>query len=103
MKTNFLLISIILFVSEFFLYCNSSENDCVKKVFMKPDLTAEYVQDGEIVQLTAFKAPENGLILAENNSRNYGKLKWFSIGYPMLVKTKSEDNEFFHFTRSGFS
>ena len=66
-------------------------------------MTVDFVQDGEVIQLTAFKSPENDPILDGKKSENYGKLKWYSIGYPMLVKTKSKDNEFFfHFTPSGF-
>ena len=93
----------ILLISKFIAFCSSNEN-IEKKSFPDPDLTVDFVHDGGVVQLTAFKSPENDKIFAENNSKNYGKLKWYSIGYPLLVKTRSKDNEFFfHFTRSGFN
>ena len=101
MKTKLSLL--IFLITEFTLFCKSSEN-FESKAFQEPDLTVDFVHDGGVVQLTAFKSPENDKILAENNSKNYGKLKWYSIGYPLLVKTKSKENEFFfHFTRSGFN
>ena len=101
MKTN--VSFLILLITEFILFCLSNEN-IEKKFFPDSDLRVDLVQDGEVIQLTAFKSPENDQILAGNISQNYGKLRWYSIGYPSLVKTKSKDKEFFfHFTRSGFN
>ena len=103
MKTN--VSFFILLITEFIVFCSSNEN-IEKKAFQEPDLRVNFVHDGGVFQLTAFKSPENDKILAENNSKNYGKLRWYSIGYPLLVKrltlTKSKDNEYFNFTKSGF-
>ena len=99
MKTN--VSFFILLITEFIVFCSSNEN-IEKKAFQEPDLRVDFVHDGENVQLTAFKSPENDKIFAENNSKSYGKLRWYSIGYPLLVKTKSKDNEYFNFTKSGF-
>jgi hypothetical protein len=80
----------------------SSEN-IQSKSFSEPDLTVDFQQDGETIQLKAFKSHENDLIIKEKNIQSYGRLKWYSIGSPLLVKLKSNDSEFiFQFNRRGF-
>ena len=54
-----------------------------------PDLITNIkVVDGEF-QLEAYSWNKNDEILAENNTKNYGKLKWFSLGHPSLAEMKS--------------
>ena len=69
------------------------------------DLVVDYFENGLIHGLEAYKSNGNDNILKENTSLNYNKLRWFSIGYPLLVKTKiSNNNEnLFHFNPRGFS
>ena len=88
----------------FFIYfslnnCNESGTD------QRADLEVDFHFNGKISDLQAFKSPDNDKILAENNSMNYNKLRWYSIGVPVLVKTQSDKKEesLFHFTRKGFS
>jgi hypothetical protein len=80
----------------------SSEN-IQSKSFSEPDLSVDFQQDGETKQLKAFKSHENDLIIKEKNIQSYGRLKWYSIGNPLLVKLKSNDSEYiFQFNRRGF-
>ena len=73
------------------------------KAFLVPDLRVDFQQDGEIIQLEAFKSHENDLIMKEKNVQSYEKLKWYSIGNPLFVKVKSNDSEYiFQFNRRGF-
>lgn len=66
------------------------------------DLEREFSDAGQIHVLQAFKSPENEKHLAD--IKNHKKLKWYSIGVPLLVKTNSGKNEsLFHFSPQGFS
>ena len=91
----------ILSLTKSFWLC-MSENLQTKE-FSELDLRVDFQQDGEIIQLEAFKSHENDLILKENNVQNYERLRWYSIGNPLLVKVKSNDSEYvFQFNRRGF-
>ena len=80
----------------------SSEN-IQSKSFSEPDLSVDFKQDGETKQLKAFKSHEIDLIIKEKNIQSYERLKWYSIGNPLLVKVKSNDSEYiFQFNRRGF-
>ena len=99
MKNNF---SLFIYFLQFILSCKS--DNVQNRVLMEQDLIVDVNQDGEIIQLIALKSTENDAILAENNSLNHFKLKWYSIGIPIIVKKKSHGKEvLFHFTRSGFN
>ena len=79
----------------------STENLQVKRL-LEPDLRVDFKQGGETIKLEAFKSHENDLIMKEKNVQSYEKLKWYSIGNPLLVKLKSNDSEFiFQFNRRG--
>ena len=69
------------------------------------DLVVDYFENGLTQTLEAYKNNINDEILKENNSSNYNKLEWFSIGHPLLVKTKalSNNENLFHFNPRGFS
>ena len=64
--------------------CESDENT---QIF--PDLITTIKVEGNEFQLEAYTWNQNKEILAENNTKNYGQLKWFSLGYPVLVQMKS--------------
>ena len=49
---------------------------------MEPILRVDFQQDGETIQLEAFKSHDNDLIMKEKNVQSYEKLKWYSIGNP---------------------
>ena len=94
--------SLLILTFKLFLICNSESVQT--KAQPEPDLRVSIKQDGEVVQLEAFKSHENDLILKEKNIQNYQKLKWYSIGNPLLVKLKSNDSEgIFQFNRRGFN
>ena len=93
--------SLLILTFKLFLTCNSESIQT--KVVTQPDLRVSIKQDDEVVQLEAYKSHENDLILKERNIQNYQKLKWYSIGNPLLVELKSNDSEgIFHFNRRGF-
>ena len=99
MKINY---SLLILTIKLFLICNSKSIQT--KANTEPDLRVSVKQDGEVVQLEAYKSPENDLILKERNIQNYQQLKWYSIGNPLLVKLKSNDSEgIFQFNRRGFN
>ena len=99
MKINY---SLLILTIKLFLICNSKSIQT--KANTEPDLRVSVKQDGEVVQLEAYKSPENDLILKERNTQNYQQLKWYSIGNPLLVKLKSNDSEgIFQFNRRGFN
>jgi hypothetical protein len=69
------------------------------------DLVVDYFENGLTHGLEALKSNDNDDILKENTSLNYNKLRWFSIGHPILVKTRASNNNenLFHFNPRGFS
>ena len=81
--------------------CESDENT---QIF--PDLITDIKVEGNEFQLEAYSWSQNKEVLAENNTKNYGKLKWFSLGHPVLVHTKSnvhsKQNSLFHHYSNGF-
>jgi hypothetical protein len=98
MNINHLL---LIFSIKLFSVC-STENLQVKRL-LEPDLRVDFQQDGETIPLEAYKSHENDLIMKEKNVQIYEKLKWYSIGNPLLVKVKSNDSEhIFQFNRRGF-
>ena len=62
--------------------------------------------EGNEFQSEAYGWNQNDEILAKNNTKNYGKLKWCSLGHPILVQTKSniqsKQNSLFHHSSNGF-
>ena len=64
-----------------------------------PDITTNVFVDDKEFQLEAFSWNQNDKILAKNNIKYYGKLKWFSLGNPVLVKVK---DRLFHYSSNGF-
>ena len=54
--------------------------------FETPDLTVEYIREGKIIHLEAFKTTENDKIIQNQSAHDYGKLKWKSIGDPSLLQ-----------------
>ena len=77
--------------------------DCEKKPIL--DIVVS-IDDGKS-SIEVYKADENDLILKENNnSYNLKKLNWYSIGNPIIIKTKSNTKNkseiFFHFRNDGF-
>ena len=83
--------------------CESDENT---QIF--PDLITGIKVEGNEFQLEAYGWNQNYEILAKNNTKNYGKLKWFSLGYPVLVQMKSNihskpDNLFHHSSNGVFT
>ena len=82
---------------------NFKEGDNV--AFEKADIVIDYhLSESKIIQLEAFKLLSNDDILLKNDSINYPKLHWFSLGYPQLTKMKNEKEEYklFHFKSTGF-
>jgi hypothetical protein len=73
----------------------STENLQVKRL-LEPDLRVDFQQDGETIPLEAYKSHENDLIMKEKNVQSYEKLKWYSIGNPLIVKVKSNESEFIY-------
>ena len=88
----------------FFVYF--SLNNCLEtSTDQQADLEVDFDNHGQVFDLQAFKSSENDKILVQNSSINHNKLRWYSIGVPLLLKTKSDQKEesLFHFTRKGFS
>ena len=96
---NYWLISFSFFIYFNLNYCNETSTD------QPADLEVDFNYHGEMFDLQAFKSSENDKILVENSSINHNKLRWYSIGVPLLLKTKFDEKEesLFHFTRRGFS
>ena len=89
----------ILYTVYFFLIFNLITLNC-ESFEAVPDLIANLVEDGSEVQLEAYKWKENDKYLIENNQ----KMKWFSLGHPVIVEMKSNNqNGLFHFSSKGFS
>ena len=62
------------------------------------------IDDGKS-SIQVFEAKENALIIKENNKHDLQKLKWYSIGKPIVIRTKSNKNKnesFFHIRNDGF-
>ena len=91
--------SVLILTLKLFLICASENIESMGN----QDFAVIIKQDGEEIQLKAIKSPENDLIIKEKNIKNYQKLKWYSIGNPMLVKLMSNGSEnIFKFNRRGF-
>ena len=61
--------------------------------------------DDHEVDVEAYHSKENDEILIENNPKKYRHLRWFSIGYTIIVESESNFNRtksLFHFTSKGF-
>jgi len=99
---NFFFSLVVLFIKLLLFNCKSEVVD-QSKLFLEPDLKIDFHENGEIIQLVAFKSPENDLILKEKSVQNYERLRWYSIGKPLLIKIKSNSSEYlFQFNRRGF-
>ena len=67
------------------------------------DIVVSY--DNGQSKLEVFKSKANDLIIKENKTYDYGKLKWYSIGHPLIIKSKSakyKNESYFHFGGDGF-
>ena len=81
---------LFLLISPFVCQIDDSDQDPI----YIPDLVTWYLEDGNWIQLEAFSHPDNDKNLKENNTR---KLKWYSIGHPILQKTiYTKKERFFH-------
>ena len=83
---------------------DSNNNDIVFKL---PDIIAESDSYGihDRIILKAYKSSNNDMIIFSNNTSNFGKLNWISIGQPKLVaisKRKNHSQEIFNFLPEGF-
>lgn len=71
--------------------------------FLYKDFVTSYTHDGKIVSFEVYHTKENEKLLNKTN-RNNKKLKWYSIGYPIIIesesKLKSENKSLFHFTQN---
>ena len=93
--------SLLILTLKLFLICNTESVQT--KSISEADIRVDFQNGGEVIQLEAFKYHGNDLILKEKNIQSYQKLKWYSIGNPLLVKLKSNDSEsIFQFNRRGF-
>ena len=99
---NFYLICLnfILLLNLEIIRCKSEEDE---QIF--PDLITYIKEDGNEFQLEAYGSNTNKEIIAENNTKNYGQLKWLSLGYPVLVQMKSniqsKQDRLFHHSSIG--
>ena len=76
-----------------------------QKALLNKDISAILEIDDHVVDLEAYHSKENKEILKEKNSQEYRHLKWFSIGYPIIVESESKltkNKSLFHFTSKGF-
>ena len=76
-----------------------------QKALLNKDISAILEIDDDVVDLEAYHSKENKEILKEKNSQEYRHLKWFSIGYPIIVESESKltkNKSLFHFTSKGF-
>ena len=92
---------VILLLIQFYAF------DCEvgQKASLNKDLSAILEIDDHVVDLEAYHSKENKEILKEKNSQEYRHLKWFSIGYPIIVESESKltkNKSLFHFTSKGF-
>ena len=67
-----------------------------------PDIVTYFNVNGNEIQLEGFKWEKNDEILIENKTKNFGRLKWFSLGDPVLVEIKSATDRFFQYSSRGF-
>ena len=78
--------------------------ECHKEILYK-DLSTSIVIDEQEANLEAYHSKENEEILNENNAKKFRHLKWFSIGYPVIIESESKiskNKSLFHFTKKGF-
>ena len=70
-----------------------------------PDLITNIKEDGNEFQLEAYRWNQNDGILYKNNTKNYAKLKWFSLGHPIIVlmnsNVHSKQDRLFHHSSNG--
>jgi hypothetical protein len=70
------------------------------------DITTLNLENNNMVQLEAFKSSLNDVILSKQNTSEYGKLIWVSLGNPTLIRTPNIRNKsisnIFHFSTEGF-
>ena len=94
----------IILIFAFNLFIHSNCDESIEEQQTVPDLVVEVNVDGNDIQLEAFKSKQNDEIMAQNSTKNYGRLKWFSLGHPVLVEMKSSSNisSLFHYSSKGF-
>ena len=86
-----LLLFVLFIVQVFSLNCQVIESN--KDLYVS-DLRAWYQEGKHLLQLEAFNHTDNAKSLRENNTK---KLKWYSIGHPLLKKSIINKTErFFH-------
>ena len=66
--------------------------DCqeIEKSLLKRDLSVTLVINDHDVDLEAYHTKENQEIIMAKNSQEYRHLRWFLIGYPIIVKSESK-------------
>ncbi|CAF1031917.1 unnamed protein product, partial [Brachionus calyciflorus] len=91
----FFLKNLLLLTLNVFTFLKSETNNA-NIVFDLPDLTIDYSpRTSEKIKLEAFKTSINDKILESNDSVNYGRLNWVSVGYPTLVEYKTTGYRFY--------
>ena len=76
-----------------------------QKALLNKDISAILEIDDHVVDLEAYHSKENDEILMGKHTQKYRHLKWFSIGYPIIVESESKltkNKSLFHFTSKGF-
>ena len=81
--------------------------DCQEgqKNYLTRDFSIILEIDDNEVNLEAYHSNENKEIIMTKNSQEYRHLRWFSIGYPIIVESESKikkTKSLFHFTSKGF-
>lgn len=104
LKLNLIhLIALLIINNLKFFYCES--NDDRKNELLKEDFLVDYTVNDKQDYIEVFHTNENVRIMEENNSKNHRKLKWYTIGYPIITESDSRlksKKSFFHFTSKGF-
>ena len=91
---------ILLLIQVYAFNCQESQ-----KNYLTRDFSVTLVIDDHEVDLEAYHSKENEEILIESNPNKYRKLKWFSIGYPIIIENESKFTKIkslFHCTSKGF-
>ena len=89
------LVSILLLIEVYPFNCQVNQRNVLYEY-----LSTILVVNENDVYLEAYDSKENKEILNENNPQKYRDLKWFSIGYPIIIENKNKS--MLHFTEKGF-
>ena len=100
---NFYYLILFIFMINESLFCQEIKNPLIsnddKIVFGLVDITIEVNENDDVYKIEAFKTKDNDEILSRNNSYEFSKLAWVSIGYPKFVRNKrNKGHNIFHFT-----